>query len=182
MLGGSRKSGMFSPISTQSRVVELERILPHGHHKVLVRSPPKHHVRFACVVGARRITVEHLHDSRSTDHDEGTRLDSLLTRWWFARKRGVIARMRAALQHISKLYKSFQRLLMRQQCFEPFRGAPRGRGDAAEACLFWKPGCWALHQPFNSRLTSLKIRQSVPSARILLGVALINPDSRSRSA
>src|SRR5262245_7958926 len=36
-------------------------------------------------------------------------------------------------------------------------------------------------QPFSSRLSSLKKRQSVPSARILLGVALIRPASRSRS-
>ena len=37
-------------------------------------------------------------------------------------------------------------------------------------------------QPFSSRLSSLKNRQSVPSAMILLGFDLIMPASRSRSA
>src|SRR5262249_34247314 len=36
-------------------------------------------------------------------------------------------------------------------------------------------------QPFISRLSWLKKRKSVPSARILLGVALMKPDSFSRS-
>jgi hypothetical protein len=37
------------------------------------------------------------------------------------------------------------------------------------------------NQPFSSRLSWLKKRQSVPSAMILLGVDLIMPTSRSRS-
>ena len=37
-------------------------------------------------------------------------------------------------------------------------------------------------QPFNSRLSSLRNRQSVASAMILLGFDLIMPASRSRSA
>ena len=37
-------------------------------------------------------------------------------------------------------------------------------------------------QPFSSRLSSFQWRQSVPSARILFGLDLIMPASRSRSA
>ncbi len=58
-------------------------------------------------------------------------------------------------------------------------GQPCATASEADSCSAANN---ALDQVFSSRLSSSKKRQSVPSARILVGAALINPDSRSRSA